>query len=95
LRHTYASLLIGQGANVPYVSRMLGHASPTITLSVYSHLLDRAEHATRMRDGMEAAFGRNPGNVLETSGGDRRLTSGAADASNVAFLHDSGTHCDR
>jgi integrase len=87
LRHTYASLLILQGANVVYVSRMLGHASPTITLTVYSHLLDRAEHATRMRDGMEAAFG----NAAETTGGKTRRQSGAADASNVALLHRSST----
>ena len=37
-RHTHASQLIAAGMDVVTVSRRLGHASPTITLSVYSHL---------------------------------------------------------
>lgn len=39
LRHTFASQLISSGANIKLVSRMLGHASITITLNVYSNLL--------------------------------------------------------
>ncbi len=39
LRHTCASLLLAQGASVVEVAAQLGHASPTITLSVYAHLL--------------------------------------------------------
>ena len=57
LRHTYASLLIAQGANVVFVSRQLGHASPTITLDVYGHLFDHAEHAQRARDALQQQFG--------------------------------------
>lgn len=38
LRNGYASLLIGSGLDVVYVSRQLGHASPTVTLNVYSHV---------------------------------------------------------
>ena len=57
LRHTFASLLIAQGANVVFVSRQLGHASPDITLRVYAHLFDQAEHAQRARDALEASFG--------------------------------------
>lgn len=34
LRHTFASLLIAQGADVVFVSRQMGHANPSITLSV-------------------------------------------------------------
>jgi integrase len=37
-RHTHASQLIAAGMDVVTVSRRLGHASPTITLSVCSHL---------------------------------------------------------
>jgi integrase len=58
LRHTFASLLIAQGANVVFVSRQLGHASPDITLRVYAHLFDQAEHAQRARDALEASFGK-------------------------------------
>lgn len=57
LRHTFASLLIASGANISFVSRQLGHGSPDITLRVYGHLFDRAEHAQRTRDVLESTFG--------------------------------------
>ena len=57
LRHTFASLLIGGGANVVFASRQLGHGSSDITLRVYSHLFDRAEQAQRTRDLLESALG--------------------------------------
>jgi integrase len=56
LRHTYASLLISQGLNVVFVSRQLGHASPSMTLNVYAGLYDAVEHARRAAEGLEAAF---------------------------------------
>ena len=57
LRHTFASLLIAQGLNVVFVSRQLGHASPSFTLDVYGGLFDRAEHARRATEALEADFG--------------------------------------
>jgi len=39
LRHTYASSLIRAGVDILRVARMLGHASPDITLRVYGHLI--------------------------------------------------------
>jgi integrase len=39
LRHTYASILINEGANLKFVSEQLGHASIVITLDRYSHLI--------------------------------------------------------
>lgn len=42
LRHTYASLLIEQGENIKYVQTQLGHATPTVTLNVYAHLMKPA-----------------------------------------------------
>ena len=38
LRHYAVSCLIEQGANILLVSRVAGHARPSITLDVYSHL---------------------------------------------------------
>src|SRR5262249_31303499 len=38
LRHTHASQLSDAGVDVVTISKRLGHASPTITLSVYAHL---------------------------------------------------------
>ncbi|MBA2638931.1 MAG: tyrosine-type recombinase/integrase, partial [Nocardioidaceae bacterium] len=40
LRHTAASLAVSAGANVKAVQRMLGHASASMTLDVYSGLFD-------------------------------------------------------
>ena len=38
LRHCHASALIAAGLDVVAIARRLGHASPALTLSVYSHL---------------------------------------------------------
>src|ERR687889_764525 len=37
LRHTHATLLLADGVPVKVVSERLGHASATITLTVYQH----------------------------------------------------------
>jgi integrase len=56
LRHGFASLLIASGLNVVYVSRQLGHANPGITLEVYAHLFERADHATAAREALEESY---------------------------------------
>ena len=56
LRHTYASIMIAQGENVVYVSRQLGHSSPAITLGIYAHLIDHAEHARRATDRLDQGY---------------------------------------
>jgi integrase len=67
LRHTYASLLIARGADIAYVSRQLGHASPKITLDVYTHLFDGARHTARVSGLLQDEFG----NLLEGNAGER------------------------
>ncbi len=39
LRHTHATILLGAGVPVKVVSERLGHASATITLGVYAHVM--------------------------------------------------------
>jgi integrase len=39
MRHTFASLLLQEGAPITYVSRQLGHKDSAITLKVYAHWL--------------------------------------------------------
>lgn len=39
LRHTAASLMLASGVPTKVVSDLLGHASPTITLGIYAHVL--------------------------------------------------------
>jgi integrase len=56
LRHGFASLLIANGLNVVFVSRQLGHANPTVTLSTYAHLFERADHADTARDALELSY---------------------------------------
>jgi integrase len=56
LRHTFAShLIVDLGLDVAQVSRILGHASITITLGVYTHLFDDARHAREIRQRMAAS----------------------------------------
>lgn len=49
LRHTFASLLLANGEDVVRVSRLLGHASPHITLNTYSHMLPKEHYGSTDR----------------------------------------------
>ena len=43
LRHTFASLLYHDTKDMLLVSRVLGHASPSTTANIYTHLMPKAE----------------------------------------------------
>jgi integrase len=43
LRHTNASLLIAEGVDVRTVAGLLGHAQPSTTLDIYSHVFDKTK----------------------------------------------------
>lgn len=43
LRHTHATLLLKAGVPPHVVAQRLGHASPALTLSIYSHVLPRQQ----------------------------------------------------
>jgi integrase len=58
LRHTAATLLLKRGVHVKVVSEMLGHASISITLGIYAHVLpnmqrDAADMASKMFGGQD------------------------------------------
>ncbi len=53
LRHTHASMLIDAGIDVVKVSKRLGHADPSVTLRVYSHLFQRRDD--KSADAIDAA----------------------------------------
>ena len=59
LRHTCASLLYHQGVPVAVISKVLGHASVMITLSVYTHIFDEAVQSAAER--MDELFGAGGG----------------------------------
>ncbi len=58
LRHTHASQLLRQGVHPKVVSERLGHASISITMDIYSHLLPglQAEAAAKIDDLLTAAL---------------------------------------
>ncbi len=58
LRHTFASILIGQGMDVTYVADQLGHSSPQVTLTTYAKLFDPAGRREEARNRLELAFGK-------------------------------------
>ena len=55
LRHTHASQLIDAGVDVVTIAKRLGHASPTITLSIYAHLFRKDD--SKAADAINAALG--------------------------------------
>jgi integrase len=71
LRHACASMLFAQGRNVKQVQEWLGHATPTITLETYVHLMD---------EGVGEALEIN-------AGGNRKATEGPQTAVNATSLH--------
>jgi integrase len=56
LRHTFASILIGQGEDVTYVADQMGHASPSTTLKTYAKLFDPKNRRQAARDRMQETF---------------------------------------
>jgi integrase len=47
LRHTFASTLLSRGVSIKAVADWLGHASPTVTLSTYAHVMPADEEVAR------------------------------------------------
>ena len=54
LRHTMATISIANGADVVSVSKKLGHATPALTLNVYSHANEEAQR--RANDALAKAL---------------------------------------
>jgi integrase len=61
LRHTYASLMISEGANLLYVSRQLGHASMAITEKHYTRWIPQAVPAVHQLDDAEPSGNKKAG----------------------------------
>lgn len=57
LRHTNASLLIGQGVDVTTVGKRLGHSTPATTMKIYAHALRRPDREASEK--LENMFNRN------------------------------------
>ena len=63
LRHTYASMLINNGVDLPVISKLLGHADARITYRHYAHLADKtlAVAVTKL-----PSFQTKPGTMLSS-----------------------------
>ncbi|MGA8296570.1 MAG: tyrosine-type recombinase/integrase [Acidimicrobiales bacterium] len=74
LRHTYAAMLIAQGAHPRAMMERLGHSSVTVTLNTYGHLLP----------GIDASLT----DALDRAG--RAASSNSANKSNVVSMRATG-----
>lgn len=45
-RHTHATILLSMGKSIKYIQERLGHAEPSITLKIYSHIMEEEEKET-------------------------------------------------
>lgn len=60
IRHTYASQMLAAGCDIAWLSRQLGHSSPAVTLSIYSHFIPgKKQQAVNALDRQNA-------NILQT-----------------------------
>jgi len=62
LRHSYASIMLGHGASVKALQQALGHASATMTLNTYAHLIPGDMDAALVR--ANRAFVKGDGKVV-------------------------------
>lgn len=61
-RHTWASMALAAGRPITWVSSNLGHANPSITLRVYSHMIpDQAEDLSWLERGNETTSNSSQG----------------------------------
>lgn len=45
-RHTHATILLSMGKSIKYIQERLGHSEPSITLKIYSHIMEEEEKET-------------------------------------------------
>lgn len=65
MRHSYASLLIGNGESLAYVRDQLGHSSIRLTVDTYAHLVPGANRQAVNRLPTETGVA---GETLEQTG---------------------------
>jgi integrase len=67
LRHLSASLLLSENVPLPNVSQRLGHADPSITARVYSHVVKTDDHAARVLEALTASGAQPVGHAVFTA----------------------------
>ena len=85
-RHTFASLMIAAGVNAKALSTYMGHATISITLDRYGHLMPGSEHeAAQMLD--EYLARNAPGLRQSRNGSDGQSASGATPTGTLRSAH--------
>jgi integrase len=81
LRHSHASELLSQGAPITAVAERLGHASPNITLGIYSHALpaDNQAAAKLWNDAMSDVIAKSRAAAAKTRGLSRVITNASTE----------------
>jgi integrase len=64
LRHTAVTVWIGAGADAKVVQRILGHATATMTLDLYGHLVDTDLWDAAVRSRRQRAKARRQANTV-------------------------------
>lgn len=86
-RHSFASAFIGAGGDLVELSSHLGHASPAITASTYSHEFERAARSDERRARIEGLFGGALETSVETEDGSNGQEMADADLGKPASVH--------
>lgn len=76
LRHTHASIRLANGENIKYIQTQLGHASPTVTLNVYAHLMNptNQDAACRLENAVFGSVGHHLGTKKEKRSRSKTVT---------------------
>jgi integrase-like protein len=78
LRHTFAALLIAEGAHAKAIQEAMGHSSITVTMNTYGHLMPRLleEVADRLETSLFAGIAKTDGRSAVNAGldGDRQIS---------------------
>ncbi len=92
LRHSFASAMIQAGADVVFLAAQLGHANPSITLSIYAHEFAQAQHGDKMRGLLEGQFaGAFDGKEMVSTDGNGQAAVASVTPQEPALLHAVGT----
>ena len=67
IRHTFATRMIMNGANIVYVQKQLGHCSIQLTVDTYTHWMEEADRARTLE--VDRLAEKPPGSEFDTQCG--------------------------
>ncbi|MGD0275668.1 MAG: tyrosine-type recombinase/integrase [Syntrophales bacterium] len=73
LRHCHASMLFEQGETITYIQHRLGHANPSVTLSVYAHFIKTENQDAICK--LDNTIFEATGHKVVTNGGEEKVSN--------------------